>query len=308
MIRIVLPRRRGVLAIFLVALGPLVSAYFYLHGLRDHLLFLGLDPPVLISASDRFIPETGRTLFLACSGGAAFSASGLRTAPSSPKYPVQCQSVTAEGPILPGQVFAVESTGPFRFIAGEMQIADVTFSLKAGRFVFLILYLVPWLMTLFFLATCEGDVSERNLHEASLSPGTRYAAYVLVLVPLMFGPVTIILHSRDGSVGQLLRAVSLLAMCVLFFGPPLTRGLLGAAHTFEEVPVLGRFLFAIIPARIPAAGVAIVYLVMGTLALTLFLCVSLAAWYAMLFVARVLLLIAFPRWLAPVLDRLDPLL
>jgi len=299
MIRIVLPRRRGVLAIFLVALGPLVSAYFYLHGLRDHLLFLGLDPPVLISASDRFIPETGRTLFLACSDGAAFSASGLRTAPSSPKYPVQCQSVTAEGPILPGQVLGMGSAGPFRFIAGDLHVADVTISVKAFR---LALHAVPWLLALLVLFGCEQDASRTSPSRTALSPPIRHTSYAFVIIPLAIAGIAVV--GRKWPPLERMDLLVATTFAALIFGGPLTRALLGAAQVFDSSGAFGRLLFATVPSRIPAAGAAIVHLVIGSLVLTSLITLTFAAWYATLYATRAVLLVAFPEWIEPVLDRL----
>ncbi|MGD9668840.1 MAG: hypothetical protein AB7U75_07235 [Hyphomicrobiaceae bacterium] len=299
MIRIVLPRRRGVLAIFLVALGPLVSAYFYLHGLRDHLLFLGLDPPVLVSASDRFIPKSGRTLFLACSDAASFVAPGLVTAPPGPEFPYGCSSVTAEGPVLPGQVFAMGSAGPFRFIAGNMQIADVTFPLRALR---LALHAVPWLLALLVLFGCEQDAIRTSPSRTALPPTIRHASYAFVIIPLVITGIAVVLRSwtplerMDLLVGTTIAA--------LIFGGPLTRALLGAAHVFDTSGTFGRLLFTTVPSCIPAAGAAIVHLVMGALVLTSLITVTFATWYAILYAARAVLLMAFPEWIEPVLVRL----
>lgn len=299
MIRIVLPRRRGVLAIFLVALGPLASVYFYLNGLHDHLLFLGLDPPVLVSASDRFIPKSGRTLFLACSDNARFSASGLTAAPPGPAFPSGCNSVTAQGPVLPGQVFAMGSAGPFRFIAGDLHVADVTFSLKAFR---LALHAVPWLLALLVLFGCEQDANRTSPSRTALPPAIRHASYAFVIIPLVIAGIAVVMRSwtpierMDLLVGTTLAA--------LIFGGPLTRALLGAAQVFDTSGDFGRFLFTTVPNCIPAAGAAIVHLVMGALVLTSLITVTFATWYAILYAARAVLLVAFPEWIAPVLDRL----
>lgn len=299
MIRIVLPRRRGVLAIFLVALGPLVSACFYLHGLRDHLLFLGLDPPVLVSASDRFIPKSGRTLFLACSDTARFSAPGLITAPPGPEFPPGCSGVTPEGLVLPGQVFAMRSAGPFRFIAGDMQIADVTFYLRALR---LALHAVPWLLALLVLFGCEQDASRTSPSRTALPPTIRHASHAFVIIPIIITCIAVVLRwSTPRERTDLLVGTTLAA---LIFGGPLTRALLGAAQVFDTSGAFGRFLFTTVPNCIPASGAAIIHLVMGGLVLTSHITVTFTTWYAILYAARAVLLMAFPEWIAPVLDRL----
>jgi len=191
------------------------------------------------------------------------------------------------------------SAGPFRFIAGDLHVADVTSSLKAFR---LALHAVPWLLALLVLFGCEQDASRTSPSRTALPPAIRHASYAFVIIPLVITGIAVVMRSwmplerTDLIVGTTLAA--------LIFGGPLTRAVLGAAQVFDTSGAVGRFLFTTVPSRMPAAGAAIVHLGMGAAVLASLIILTFAAWYAMLYAARAVLLMAFPEWIAPVLDHL----
>jgi hypothetical protein len=303
MIQIVLAGRRGLLASLLLIVPSLLGAYGYLHGLRDHMVFIGIDAPRLVSASDRFIPRTGKALFLACSDSATFSAPGLTVSAEGPDLPRGCREVTSIARILPGQVFPLDSTGPFRFIAGELQVADITLPLQVARFA---LWAAPIMLVLLGCFACamtgssEAKGAQADSRTAAPIPdGTAAALSGTIIVALSVAAAWYVLGAWDPGAGRGIGALVSLVVMAIVVGFIIADILLGAGlMLLDPATAIGRALVAVAPRPAHPAGSALVYAATGALALAAFTAIVFASWFGLIS-ALLLGLSAFvPPWAA----------
>lgn len=309
MIQIVLAGRRGLFASLLLIVPSLLGAYGYLHGLRDHMVFIGLDAPRLVSASDRFIPRTGKALFLVCSDSATFSAPGLTVSAEGPDLPRGCREVTSNARILPGQIFPLDSTGPFRFIAGELQVADITLPIQIARFA---LWAAPIVLVLLGCVACamtgshEAKGAQADSRMAAPIPeGTTAALNGTIIVALSVAAAWYVLGAWNPEAGRGIGALVSLVVMAIVLGFIIADILLGAAlMLLDPGTVIGRALLGVVPHPAHPAGSALVYAATGALALAAFAAIVFASWFALIS-ALLLGLSAFvPPWAALVLGVL----
>lgn len=301
MIQIVLAGRRGLLASLLLIVPSLLGAYGYLHGLRDHMVFIGIDAPRLVSASDRFIPRTGKALFLACSDSATFSAPGLTASAESPDLPRGCREVTSNARILPGQVFSLDSTGPFRFIAGELRVADITLPLQVARFA---LWAAPVMLVLLGCFACamtgssEAKAARAGSRMAAPIPeGTTAVLSGTIIVALSLAAAWYVLGAWDPEAGRGIGALVSLVVMAIVVGFIIADILLGAGLTLlDSGTVIGRLLLAVVPRPAHPAGFALVYAATGALALAAFTAIVFASWFALISALLLGLSASVPQW------------
>jgi len=305
MIQIVLAGRRGLFASLLLIVPSLLGAYGYLHGLREHMVFIGADAPRLVSASDRFIPRTGKALFLACSDSATFSAPGLMVSAEGPDLPRGCREVTSKARILPGQVFPLESTGPFRFIAGEVQVADITLPIQIARFA---LWAAPVMLVLLGCFACAMTGSHETKAARAESPmaapipaGTTAALSGTIIVALSIAAASYVLGAWDQKAGRGVAALVSLVVMAIVLGFIIADILLGAAlMLLDPGTVIGRALLVVIPRPAHPAASALVYAATGALALAAFAGIVFVSWYALVHVLLAGMAAFAPPWAAHV--------
>jgi hypothetical protein len=309
MIQIVLAGRRGLFASLLLIVPSLLGAYGYLHGLPDHMVFIGIDAPRLVSASDRFIPRTGKALFLACSDSGTFSAPGLTVSAEGPDLPRGCREVTSNARILPGQIFPLDSTGSFRFIAGELRVADITLPIQIARFA---LWAAPIMLVLLGCFACamtgssEAKAARADLPMAVAIPeGTSAALSGTIIVALSVSAAWYVLGAWEPEAGRGVAALVSLVVMAIVVGFIIADILLGAAlMLLDPGTVIGRLLLVVLPHPAHPAGSALVYAVTGVLALAAFAAIVFTSWFALIS-ALLLGLSAFvPHWAGLVLGVL----
>lgn len=309
MIQILLTGRRGLFASLLLIVPSLLGAYGYLHGLRDHMVFIGIDAPRLVSASDRFIPRTDKALFLACSDSAPFAAPGLTVSAEGPDLPRGCREVTSDARILPGQVFRLDSTGSFRFIAGELRVADITLPLEVARFA---LWAAPVVLVLLGCFACamtgsqDAKGARTDLPVAAPIPeGTTAALSGTIIVALSAAAAWYVLGIWDPEAGRGVAALVSLVLMAIVVGFIIADILLGAAlMLLDPETAIGRLLLAVIPRPAHPAGSALVYAATGTLALAAFAAIVFASWFALVYVLLAALSVFVPPWTGLVLGLL----
>lgn len=294
------------MASLLLIVPSLLGTYGYLHGLRDHMVFIGIDAPRLVSASDRFIPRTGKALFLACSDSATFSVPGLAVSAEGPDLPRGCREVTSIARILPGQVFPLDSTGPFRFIAGELQVADITLPLQVARFA---LWAAPVMLVLLGCVACamtgshEAKGSQADSRMAVPIPaGTTAALSGTIIVALCVVAAWYVLGAWDPEAGRGIAALVSLVVMAIVVGFIIADILLGAGlMLLDPATAIGRLLLAAVPRPAHPAGSALVYAATGALALAAFTAIAFASWFALVHVLLAALADFAPPWAAHVL-------
>lgn len=309
MIQIVLAGRRGLFASLLLIVPSLLGAYGYLHGLREHMVFIGADAPRLVSASDRFIPRTGKALFLACSDSATFSAPGLAVSAEGPDLPRGCREVTSLARILPGQVFPLDSTGPFRFIAGELQVADITLPLQIVRFA---LWAAPVMLVLLGCVACAmtgtHEAKAARAESRAAAPIPAEATAVLsgtIIVALSVTAAWYVLGAWDPEAGRGVAALVSLVVMAIVVGFVIADILFGAAlMLLDPGIVIGRLLLVVVPRPAYPAASALVYAATGALVLAAFAGIVFVSWYALVHVLLAGMAAFAPPWAAHVLGVL----